>query len=62
MSQPTNQQIARILDITSRSVQNKKNGWTAWTVPEYLILCKYYGTEIADEIIKREKLERQVRI
>ena len=53
----TNARLSNILGISLRSVQNKRKGYTPWTVPEYLILCKYFGEEEANNIIRREKEE-----
>ena len=47
----TNSEIAKKLGITSRSVQNKRSGKTGWLLSEYLLLIKYYGQDIADEIV-----------
>ena len=47
----TNSEIARKLGITSRSVQNKRSGNTGWLLSEYMLLVKYYGQDIADEIV-----------
>lgn len=47
----TNSEIAKKLDITYRSVQNKRSGRTGWLLSEYLLLIKYYGQDIADEIV-----------
>ena len=47
----TNSEIARKLGITSRSVQNKRSGNTGWLLSEYMMLVKYYGQDIADEIV-----------
>ena len=47
----TNSEIAKKLDISSRSVQNKRSGKTGWLLSEYLLLIKYYGQDIADEIV-----------
>lgn len=47
----TNSEIAKKLDITSRSVQNKRSGNTGWLLSEYLLLIKYYGQDIADDIV-----------
>ena len=47
----TNSEIARKLGITSRSVQNKRSGNTGWLLSEYMLLIKYYGQDIADEIV-----------
>ena len=47
----TNSEIAKKLEITSRSVQNKRSGNTGWLLSEYLLLIKYYGQDIADEIV-----------
>ena len=47
----TNSEIARKLGITSRSVQNKRSGNTSWLLSEYMLLVKYYGQDIADEIV-----------
>ena len=47
----TNSEIARKLGITSRSVQNKRSGNTGWLLSEYMLLIKYYGQDIADDIV-----------
>ena len=47
----TNSEIAKKLSITSRSVQNKRSGTTGWLLSEYMLLIKYYGQDIADEIV-----------
>ena len=47
----TNSEIAKKLGITSRSVQNKRSGSTGWLLSEYMLLVKYYGQDIADEIV-----------
>ena len=47
----TNSEIAKKLGITSRSVQNKRSGKTSWLLYEYMLLVKYYGQDIADEIV-----------
>ena len=47
----TNSEIAKKLGITSRSVQNKRSGNTGWLLSEYMLLIKYYGQDIADEIV-----------
>ena len=47
----TNSEIAKKLGITSRSVQNKRSGKTSWLLSEYLLLIKYYGQDIADDIV-----------
>ena len=47
----TNSEIAKKLGITSRSVQNKRSGTTGWLLSEYMLLIKYYGQDIADEIV-----------
>ena len=46
-----NSEIAKKLDITSRTVQNKRSGSTSWLLSEYMLLIKYYGQDIADEIV-----------
>lgn len=59
----TNSEIARKLGITSRSVQNKRSGNTGWLLSEYMLLIKYYGQDMADEIVKivntNDKLEEK---
>ena len=59
----TNSEIAKKLDISSRSVQNKRSGKTGWLLSEYLLLIKYYGQDIADEIVNiadtYEKMEEK---
>ena len=50
----TNRDIAQALGITTRSVQNKRRGATAWTLPEYQILIKYYGVVIANQIVNAD--------
>ena len=47
----TNSEIAKKLDISYRSVQNKRYGKTGWLLSEYLLLIKYFGQDIADEIV-----------
>lgn len=47
----TNSEIAKKLGITSRSVQNKRSRKTDWLLSEYMLLVKYYGQDIADEIV-----------
>lgn len=47
----TNSEIAKKLDISYRSVQNKRSGKTGWLVSEYLMLLKYYGQDIANDIV-----------
>ena len=47
----TNSEIAKKLGITSRSVQNKRLGYTGWLLSEYMLLIKYYGQDIADDIV-----------
>ena len=47
----TNSEIAKKLGITSRSVQNKRSGTTGWLLSEYMLLVKYYGQDIADDIV-----------
>ena len=47
----TNSEIARKLGITSRSVQNKRSGNTGWLLSEYMLLVKFYGQDLADEIV-----------
>ena len=47
----TNSEIAKKLGITSRSVQNKRSGNTGWLLSEYMLLVKYYGQDIADDIV-----------
>lgn len=47
----TNSEIAKKLGITSRSVQNKRLGHTGWLLSEYMLLVKYYGQDIADDIV-----------
>ena len=47
----TNSEIARKLGITSRSVQNKRSGNTSWLLSEYMLLVKYYGQDVADDIV-----------
>ena len=47
----TNSEIAKILGISTRSVQHKKRGDTGWLLSEYLLLIKYYGQDIADDIV-----------
>ena len=47
----TNSEIAKKLGITSRSVQNKRSGSTGWLLSEYMLLVKYYGQYIADNIV-----------
>ena len=47
----TNSEIAKKLGITSRSVQNKRSGTTGWLLSEYMLLIKYYGQDIADDIV-----------
>ena len=47
----TNSEIAKKLDISSRSVQNKRSGKTGWLLSEYLLLIKFYGQDIADDIV-----------
>ena len=51
MMKITNSEIAKKLGITSRSVQNKRSGNTGWLLSEYMLLVKYYGQDIADEIV-----------
>lgn len=51
MMKITNIEIAKKLGITSRSVQNKRSGTTGWLLSEYMLLIKYYGQDIADEIV-----------
>ena len=51
MMKITNSEIAKKLGITSRSVQNKRSGKTGWLLSEYMLLVKYYGQDIADEIV-----------
>ena len=51
MMKITNIEIAKKLGITSRSVQNKRSGNTGWLLSEYMLLVKYYGQDIADEIV-----------
>ena len=51
MMKITNIKIAKKLGITSRSVQNKRSGTTGWLLSEYMLLIKYYGQDIADEIV-----------
>ena len=52
----TNSEIAKKLDISYRSVQNKRSGKTGWLLSEYLLLIKYYGQDIADEIANTNDL------
>lgn len=47
----TNSEIAKILGISTRSVQNKKSRSTGWLLSEYMLLVKYYGQDIADDIV-----------
>ena len=47
----TNSEIAKKLDISYRSVQNKRSGKTSWLLSEYMLLVKYYGQDIADDIV-----------
>ena len=47
----TNSEIAKKLGRTSRSVQNKRSGNTGWLLSEYMLLVKYYGQDIADDIV-----------
>ena len=47
----TNSEIAKKLGITSRSVHNKRSGTTGWLLLEYMLLIKYYGQDIADELV-----------
>ena len=51
MMKITNSEIAKKLGITSRSVQNKRSGNTGWLLSEYMLLVKYYGQDIADDIV-----------
>ena len=51
MMKITNSEIAKKLGITSRSVQNKRSGSTGWLLSEYMLLVKYYGQDIADDIV-----------
>lgn len=51
MTKIRNSEIAKKLGITSRSVQNKRSGSTSWLLSEYMLLVKYYGQDIADEIV-----------
>ena len=51
MMKTTNSEIAKKLGITSRSVQNKRSGNTGWLLSEYMLLVKYYGQDIADDIV-----------
>ena len=51
MMKITNSEIAKKLGITSRTVQNKRSGNTDWLLSEYMLLIKYYGQDIADEIV-----------
>ena len=56
----TNSEIAKKLGITSRSVQNKRSGTTDWLLAEYMLLIKYYGQDIADDIVNRnDKMEEK---
>ena len=56
----TNSEIAKKLGITSRSVQNKRSGRTGWLLSEYMLLVKYYGQDIADEIVNiDDKMEEK---
>lgn len=48
----TNKALAEVLDLTTRTVQNKRSGYTDWTLPEYQLLVKHYGQDVADEIVK----------
>ena len=56
----TNSEIAKKLGITSRSVQNKRSGNTGWLLSEYMLLVKYYGQDIADEIVNIANRDDQV--
>ena len=51
MMKITNSEIAKKLGITSRPVQNKRSGNTGWLLSEYMLLVKYYGQDIADDIV-----------
>ena len=53
----TNSEIAKKLGITSRSVQNKRSGNTGWLLSEYMLLVKYYGQDIADDIVNMSDKE-----
>ena len=56
----TNSEIAKKLDISYRSVQNKRSGRTDWLLLEYVLLVKYYGQDIADEIVNiDDKMEEK---
>ena len=56
----TNSEIAKKLDISPRSVQNKRSGKTGWLLSEYMLLVKYYGQDIADEIVNiGDKMEEK---
>ena len=61
----TNSEIAKKLGITSRSVQNKRSGNTGWLLSEYMLLVKYYGQDMADEIVNivntNDKMEEKIR-
>ena len=57
MMKITNSEIAKKLGITSRSVQNKRSGTTGWLLSEYMLLIKYYGQDIADEIVNIDNTE-----
>ena len=55
-----NSEIAKKLGITSRTVQNKRSGSTTWLLSEYMLLVKYYGQDIADEIVNiDDKMEEK---
>ena len=61
MMKITNSEIAKKLGITSRSVQNKRSGNTGWLLSEYMLLVKYYGQDIADEIVNiDDKMEEKI--
>ena len=46
----TNADIAKVLKISGRSVQNKRYGHTKWTLEEYITLVMNFGKENARRI------------
>lgn len=55
---PSNRDIASLLDVSERTVYNKRTHHTPWYLSEYMELVGCYGEEIAMMIVDYSKLIR----
>lgn len=56
MTYYTNRQISILLNVSEKTIFNKRNGLSPWYLTEYLLLVKNYGKDDADEIVGVSKL------